>query len=69
MNKRKGSFQLLLGLLFIFWIALGVSNPLVAKIPRPEDFLGFKVGTDRKLADREESPRANSLSAVAATSS
>jgi len=54
MNKRKGSFQLLLGLLFIFWIALGVSNPLVAKIPRPEDFLGFKVGTDRKLADRQQ---------------
>lgn len=54
MIKKKPIFQVLLGLSFITCLNLAMASPLVAKIPRPEDFMGFKVGTDRKLADMQQ---------------
>jgi|Deesub1362A_J573_1020465.scaffolds.fasta_scaffold00085_34 hypothetical protein len=52
--KRNDSRLFLFGVLGFCLLVLGLAPELKAKIPKPEDFLGFKVGTARRLADMHQ---------------
>ncbi len=39
---------------FCVFVILFLSQAVLAKIQKPEDFLGFKIGTDRKVADMHQ---------------
>jgi hypothetical protein len=50
-NKFKSIFQVIIIILFIFTSGLFIhSNDLDKKITSPEEFFGFKLGSDKKIA-------------------
>jgi len=54
MAKKSNSSFIEWGLVASLFFLIILVPVVQAKVPRPEDFLGFKIGADRKLADMHQ---------------